>query len=363
MPLQVPDSNWKSISMDFIVGLPKTQRQKDTILMIVDRFSKMAHFIATRETVEAPQVADLFIDHVFRLHGLPMSIVSDRDVRFTGHFWRHVFGRLKVSLNMSSGDHPETDGQTKRVNQILEDMLRAYVSDTQTDWDMHLFFLEFAYNNRPHKATCLSPFEMNYGRNLTFPSMIRTDEKCPSAADFLTNIQANLKIAQAKLQQAAERAKHYADKKRSARVFELGDKVFLQVPGKSTSLSTGKCPKLSPRYCGPWKIVKKLSDVAYRLELPPGCHVHPVFHVSKLRKYISKDDNLIEATVSLQEQPSVVDHGPDKILDRREKRLRNRTLQEYLVAWKGLPLIDATWKSDALIRRHFPSLIIEDNDL
>ncbi|MCO5600867.1 hypothetical protein L7F22_054984 [Adiantum nelumboides] len=213
------------------------------------------------------------------------------------------------------------------------------------------------------KIDCLSPFERNYGRNLTFPSMIRTDEKCPSAADFLTDIQANLKIAQAKLQQAAERAKHYADKKRSARVFELGDKVFLQVPGKSTSLSTGKCPKLSPRYCGPWKIVKKLSDVAYRLELPPGCRVHPVFHVSKLRKYISKDDNLIEATVSLQEQPSVVDHGPDKILDRREKRLRNRTLQEYLVAWKGLPLTDATWESDALICRHFPSLIIEDNDL
>ncbi|MCO5550079.1 hypothetical protein L7F22_003558 [Adiantum nelumboides] len=204
---------------------------------------------------------------------------------------------------------------------------------------------------------------MNYGKNLIFPSMIRTDEKCPSAADFLTNIQANLKIAQAKLQQAAERAKHYADKKRSARVFKLGDKVFLQVPGKSTSLSIGKCPKLSPRYCGPWKIVKKLSDVAYRLELPPGCRVHPVFHVSKLRKYISKDDNLIEATVSLQEQPSAVDHGPDKILDRREKRLRNRTLQEYLVAWKGLPLTDATWESDALIRRHFPSLIIEDNDL
>ena len=125
-PLQVPEANWQSISMDFIVGLPRTQRKKNTILVIVDRLSKMAHFVAMQETVEAPQVADLFIQHVFKLHGLPTSIVSDRDVIFTGHFWRHIFNKLKVSLNFSSGDHPETDGQTERV---IEDMLRAYVSE------------------------------------------------------------------------------------------------------------------------------------------------------------------------------------------------------------------------------------------
>lgn len=127
----------------------------------------MAHFIVTKETVEAPQVAELFIQNVFSLHGLPSSIVSDRDVHFTGHFWRHVFAKLSVSLNMSSGDHPQTDGQTERVNQVLEDMLRAYVSDRQTDWDSYLPLLEFAYNNRPHKVTKLSPFEMNYGMSST----------------------------------------------------------------------------------------------------------------------------------------------------------------------------------------------------
>ena len=127
-------------------------------------------------------------------------------------------------------------------------------------------------------------------------------------------------------------------------------------------MSSGKCPKLSPRFCGPWSIVQKLSDVAYRLEFPLGCRVHPVFHVSKLKRFISKDTNLIDGLVSLQEDASS-DHSPDKILDRREKRLRNRTLREFLVAWKGLPLTDATWESDALIRRHFPHLIIEDDDL
>ena len=119
--------------MDFVARLPKTQRQKDTILVVVDYLSKMAHFIATKEIVEAPQVADLFIQNVFWLHGLPQSIVSDKDMRFCGHFWRHVFAKLNVSLNMSSGDHPQTDGQTERVNQVLKDMLRAYVSNRQID--------------------------------------------------------------------------------------------------------------------------------------------------------------------------------------------------------------------------------------
>ena len=128
-PSPILEYNWQIISMDFILGLPKTQRKKDTILVVADCLKKMANFIATREIVEAPQVADLFIQNVFRLHGLPVSIVSDQDVCFCGHFWRHVFAKLDVSLNMSSGDHPQTDGQTKRDNQVLEDMLRAYVSN------------------------------------------------------------------------------------------------------------------------------------------------------------------------------------------------------------------------------------------
>ena len=198
-PLPIPKSNWQIISMDFILGLPKTQRQKDTILVVVDRLSKMAHFLATRETVEAPQVAELFIQNVFRLHGLPISIVSDLNVCFCGHFWRHVFAKLNVSLNMSSGDHPQADGHMERVNQILEDMLCAYVSHRQSDWDSYLPSLEFAYKSQPHKVTGLSPFELNYGMILLLPGTLGIPQKCPSAANFLANMQGNLRLARNKL--------------------------------------------------------------------------------------------------------------------------------------------------------------------
>ncbi|MCO5612452.1 hypothetical protein L7F22_066719 [Adiantum nelumboides] len=153
---------------------------------------------------------DLFIQNVFRLHGMPLFIVSDRDVRFTGHFWTQIFQKLNVKLNMSSGDHPQTDGQTERVNQILEDMLRAYVSDRQTDWDTYLPLLEFAYNNRPHRVTGLSPFEMNYGMSPLAPDTIGISKKCPSATEFLAKIHRNMQVARQKLQQAADRAKSYA---------------------------------------------------------------------------------------------------------------------------------------------------------
>ena len=131
---------------------------------------------------------------------MPSSIVSDIDVRFTGHFWRQIFAKLHVSFNMSSCDHPQTNGQTERVNQILEDMLCAYVSDKQSDWDTYLPLLEFAYNNRPHWATGLSPFELNYGMSLPALATTGISQKCPSVAEFLSSIQHNLQFAKDKLQ-------------------------------------------------------------------------------------------------------------------------------------------------------------------
>ena len=127
-PLEIPNGKWESISMDFIVGLPTTNRGHDAIWVVVDRLTKMCRFIPTKTTVKTPELARLFVDNVYRLYGLPANIISDRDRKFDSHFWRAVFKRLDTMLNLSTADHPQTDGQTERVNQVLEDMLRAYVS-------------------------------------------------------------------------------------------------------------------------------------------------------------------------------------------------------------------------------------------
>ena len=194
-PVEIPSGKWESISMDFIVDLPTTQGGYDAILVVVDRLTKMAHFIPTRESVSAPQVADLFISHIFRLHGLPRFIVSDRDTRFTSHFWTAVFDAQKTELGMSSGDHPETDGQTERVNQTLEDMLRSYVSLRQHTWNKWLPLLEFAYNDRKHSSTGMSPFELNYGYRPANPTTVGVSQKVPSAADYVVQMRKMLALA------------------------------------------------------------------------------------------------------------------------------------------------------------------------
>ncbi|KAH7331428.1 hypothetical protein KP509_20G032500 [Ceratopteris richardii] len=213
-------------------------------------------------------------------------------------------------------------------------MLWAYVSENKTDWDSFLPLVEFSYNSWKHKTTRLAPFE------------------------FLTDMQANLKIAQFNLQQAAERMKAFVDRHRTPRIFQEGDRVFLHVP-LGSSLTVDQKPKLSPRFCGPWTVIKKISDVSYKLQLLDNCKVHAVFHVSKLRPYISRDENCVDGLVALKIRASEPD-VPFHILDKREQKLQNHSILEYLVAWTSYPLTDATWESTTLICEHFPSLIIED---
>ncbi|KAJ7543240.1 hypothetical protein O6H91_09G030600 [Diphasiastrum complanatum] len=158
-----------------------------------------------------------------------------------------------------------------------------------------------------------------------------------------------------------DQAKTYADLDRTPREFEEGDMVFLRIPKDSKTLKTGKCYKLSPRYCGPWKIVKKINSVAYELDLPVGCKVHPVFHVSRLKKVLHDGDNLLADGLVLFQEHGEVMHGPARVLDRRHRRLRNRLLREYLVAWHGRPLSDATWETAHGLHAQYPDFAIEDD--
>lgn len=290
-PLDIPSGKWESISMDFIVGLPR-QWGHDSVWVIVDRFTKMTRFIPTKSDVKTLELARLFVENLYRLYG---DIVSDRDRKFNSHFWRAVFKRLDTKLSMSTAEHPQMDPQTERVNEILEDMLQAYVSKRQTNWKEYLPIVEFAYNSAKHSSTGYSPFMLMDGFQPRAPYAVGLQkEKVQAAKDFLEDMNEMLKLAKDNIKKAQDRARTYTDPHRRPLTFEKGEQVYLKVLETSETMKAGPCPKLSPRYYGPFTILKRVGDMAYKLQLPETSGIHPVFHVSKLKKKLGQSDNLIQ---------------------------------------------------------------------
>jgi len=157
------------VIIDFITKLPWSSRQHDSIMVVVDKLTKAAHFVPVKSTHKAANIAEIYMREIARLHGIPKAIVSDRDSKFTSNFWKGLFKEFGTSLNLSTAYHPPTDGQTKRVNQVNEDMLRMYVMDQPSKWESYLYLVEFAYNNGYHVSLKMSPFEALYGRRCKTP--------------------------------------------------------------------------------------------------------------------------------------------------------------------------------------------------
>ena len=242
-PLPVPESPWDSVSMDFITGLPLTKAGFNAILVVVDRLTKMAHLIPCKDTTTSEQFATLFFNNVIRLHGVPKSTVSDRGSVFTSNFWQTVCKLLGVTSLLSSSYHPQTDGQTERMNRVIGDMLRSYVDKSPELWDRYLTAAEFAINNAVNRSTGQSPFYMNYGRHPSTPVMREgADDTVPAATDAAAALAKRITEAKSCLDAARQRMEAYANSKRRDISFNPGDMVMLNTQNLNKSVK-GKAPE------------------------------------------------------------------------------------------------------------------------
>lgn len=342
-PLETPYAPWTSISWDFITGLPKTKNGNNAIWVIVDRFTKMAHFIPVHfadKKTSAPELAKLFLREVWRLHGLPNDIVSDRDTRFTSNWWATLMQLLDIRRKLSTAFHPQTDGQTERLNQEIEAYLRAFCTYEQDNWFDLLPMCEYAYNNSVTSATKLSPFYANYGYNPRTNWLADVEPKNPSSALYAHYLKATHDRVAQTLTETRERMGKYFNKKRGEQPPEIKVGCKVLIDGRNFKPKRPS-KKLSAKKYGPFEVLKKIGNRAFRVELPPEMRIHNVFHVDLLELY---RPSKIQGRKQAAPPPPEIE-GDDEyyhveaIID-SEKRDSG---VHYLVKWSGYSIDESTY--------------------
>ncbi|GJX10285.1 retrotransposon protein, putative, ty3-gypsy subclass [Tanacetum coccineum] len=318
---------WEKITIDFITKLPKTSTSQDTIWVIVDRLTKSAHFLPLKETDSMEKLTRQYLKEVVLRHGVPVLIISDQDSKFTSQFWKSLNKALGTQLDISTTYHPQTDGQSERTIQNLEDMLRACVIDFGKGWDRHLPLVEFSYNNNYHTSIKAAPFEALYGR------------KCRSPICW------------------AE--KSYTDRRRKPLEFEVGDKVMLKVLPWKGVICFYKRGKLNPCYIGPFKILGKVGTLAYRLELPEQLsRVHSTFHVSNLKKcFVDEPLDISLDEIQIDDKLNFIEE-PVEIKDLEVKRLKQSRILIMKVYWNSIRGSEFTWEREDQIKKKYPHLFV-----
>ncbi|MCO5548471.1 hypothetical protein L7F22_029128 [Adiantum nelumboides] len=299
--------------MDFIFDLPRTPTGNDGIWTIICRFSKQAHFVPVRKKIKSEHIVKMFMHNVFKYHGMPQSIVSDRDPRMTSLFWKALFENLGTTLKFSSSFHPQTDGQSEEANSIVQDLLKCYVLEHKATWEHYLPLVEYAYNNTVHTSTGKAPFEIVEGGKKV-PPIFHTKDKIFEADKYVQNTDEAYKKIKLALEKTRSKQKKAVDRQRRELVFSLGD----------------------------W-----ISDVAYRLKLPKGWKIHNAFHVSLLRPFVGD----VPEDMVPEEQPEVAELDeilvPEQILAHKGRRVRGKVARRYLVKFKNYSPMDAKWMEEA----------------
>ena len=358
-PLPPPQAPWQEITMDFVEGLPMSDGA-NVILVVVDRLTKYALFLPLHHPYTATTVSKLFVDQIVRLHGVPLSIISDRDKIFTSHIWKDMFKAVGTKLHYSTAHHPQTDGQSERVNQCVEQYLRCAVQDRPKTWRRWLAMAEFWYNTSHHSSLGCSPFHALYKREPNFGGMpnITVDSASP-VADTAADYQEHTELLRVHLLRAQQHMKSQADRRRTERQFVVGEQVLLKLqPYAQHSVVNRPCHKLSYKYFGPYTILERIGEVAYRLKLPVAAQVHPVFHISRLKPF-SADYSPVFSELP---PPDLVlcDKLPSAILQRRMVRDGNRATTQVLIEWGDLPDDSATWENYEVVKHRFPSSSLWD---
>ena len=347
-PLPIPPASWSSVSMDFIVELPESNGF-NAILVCVDRFTKMAHFCPTTTSVTSEGAAELYLRYVFKHHGLPTDIVSDRGTQFVSRFSQRLYDLCKIKHNKSTAYHPQSDGQTERVNQVLEQFLRIFCDYQQDDWFQLLPLAEFSYNNAQHASTLMSPFFANYGFHprcslqVSHPTDLAQN---PAAEDLVARIKTAHQQLKGNLTAAQAKYKEYHDVHvKEAPSFAVGDLVWLC---RRNITTTRPSAKLDYKRLGPYKILDVVgeSKMAFKLDLPPRMKIHPVFHASLLDPHHAN-------TIPGRTQPpppavTVEDTLEYEVKEVLDSRVRNNKL-EYLVDWVGYDPHERSWEPAAYL--------------
>ncbi|KAG7571564.1 Ribonuclease H-like superfamily [Arabidopsis suecica] len=319
----MPEWKWDHVTMDFVTGLPTGIKSKhNAVWVVVDRLTKSAYFIAISETDGAEDIAARYIDEIVRLYGVPISIVSDRDTWFTSHFWKAFQKALGTRVNLSTTYHPQTDGQSERTIQTLEDMLRACVLDWGGNWKKYLRLVEFAYSNSYQASIGMSPYEALYGRACRTPlCWTPVGERMLFSPKIMDETTEKMKFLKIKLKEAQDRQKSYADK---------------------------RCKELE------FQVIERVGDVAYKLKLPPKLDAfHKVFHVSQLRKCLSEHEERVEDVPSELKENLTVEANPIRIVDRMEKGTRWKRINMIKVLWNCGGREKTTWETENKMKADF----------